>query len=483
MDDQKESLQSFLCRIGYPQPEILATFTANQITTVTALTGYNQEELVKIGCRPILAKKIANTLAPQNSTQTHRGNEMPSHFNVPKSEPTGLNNNTRIAEMLLEVKGIDIYRFIGVPSTASSDEIKMKFKELSIQWHPDKNPDVDPAKFQMLTKINSILRDQESRRAYNEMYGYGTALNTALRAQQSKYDELSKRDAECDAKNQEKVKKFEEKIVQKQKEDKMKEEAERLRLAKQLEEVTQKRLEEQKREEEERQRKLREEQERQRLVWEEQERQRLLWIEQERQRLLWAEQERQRMLREAEERIKREAEQERQRLLREAEERRKREAEQERQRLLREAEERRKREEWERQRFLREAEERRKREEQNNNPSFFHQVGNYIFTGSSHTTTRPEVVPIASGFATTVADFSPHQERQRLVLRFKQHEKWLTVSCKISYDDLFVLVENTFSEQLKYYKVAGLFLGGKLKLNPENISYLKDLEVLEVHVK
>jgi len=108
---------------------------------------------------------------------------------------------------------------------------------------------IDPSKFQMLTKIYSILKE---RRAYDKMYG--TNLNSISQAQT----------------NYERVRKFEEQIAQNEREAKLREE-----------EI---------------------EQERQRLIWEEQERQRLIWEEKERQRLIWEEQERQRLRKEEERR-------------------------------------------------------------------------------------------------------------------------------------------------------------------------------------
>lgn len=37
--------------------------------------------------------------------------------------------------------GRDYYKILGVERSASDEEISKAFRKLSLQWHPDKNPD------------------------------------------------------------------------------------------------------------------------------------------------------------------------------------------------------------------------------------------------------------------------------------------------------------------------------------------------------
>ena len=38
-------------------------------------------------------------------------------------------------------KGADYYKILGVPRSADDRAIKKAFRKLSVEWHPDKNPD------------------------------------------------------------------------------------------------------------------------------------------------------------------------------------------------------------------------------------------------------------------------------------------------------------------------------------------------------
>lgn len=67
---------------------------------------------------------------------------------------------------------IDYYSILGVPKTASADDIKKAYRKLARKYHPDMNPDNEEAKrkFQQVNEANEVLSDPENRKKYDE-YG------------------------------------------------------------------------------------------------------------------------------------------------------------------------------------------------------------------------------------------------------------------------------------------------------------------------
>jgi len=59
----------------------------------------------------------------------------------------------------------DHYTALGVPKTASADEIKRAFRKLASQHHPDKGGDT--AKFQAIQAAYAVLGDEQKRAEYN----------------------------------------------------------------------------------------------------------------------------------------------------------------------------------------------------------------------------------------------------------------------------------------------------------------------------
>lgn len=70
----------------------------------------------------------------------------------------------------------DLYAELGVPKTATAEQIKKAFKKLAIQYHPDKNPgDAESEeKFKRINAAYSVLGDETKRRQY-DMYGTSDA--------------------------------------------------------------------------------------------------------------------------------------------------------------------------------------------------------------------------------------------------------------------------------------------------------------------
>ena len=63
----------------------------------------------------------------------------------------------------------DFYEVLGVPKTASAEEIKKAYRKLAFKYHPDQNPG-DKTAEEMFKKINAaydVLGDENKRRQYD----------------------------------------------------------------------------------------------------------------------------------------------------------------------------------------------------------------------------------------------------------------------------------------------------------------------------
>lgn len=71
----------------------------------------------------------------------------------------------------------DYYKILGVSENATADEISKAFKKLALKYHPDRNKGDKDAeqKFKEINEAYSTLKDEESRRTYDNQRRFGSS--------------------------------------------------------------------------------------------------------------------------------------------------------------------------------------------------------------------------------------------------------------------------------------------------------------------
>src|SRR6267378_833497 len=78
----------------------------------------------------------------------------------------------------------DYYKALGVPETASADEIKKAYRRLAKKHHPDANPNNTGAseRFKEISEAYSVLTDADKRKQYDMMRKYGAFTGSGSRS-------------------------------------------------------------------------------------------------------------------------------------------------------------------------------------------------------------------------------------------------------------------------------------------------------------
>ncbi|GAM22336.1 hypothetical protein SAMD00019534_055110, partial [Acytostelium subglobosum LB1] len=68
---------------------------------------------------------------------------------------------------MVVLAGKDYYAMLGVSRDSSPSDIKRAYRKLSLQFHPDKNPEAGD-KYVELTQAYEVLSDADKRRIYDQ---------------------------------------------------------------------------------------------------------------------------------------------------------------------------------------------------------------------------------------------------------------------------------------------------------------------------
>lgn len=66
---------------------------------------------------------------------------------------------------------LPLYEILKLSPTATFEEIKITYRKMAMEYHPDVNPDANDEMVYKINEAYKILKDTESRRLYDEALG------------------------------------------------------------------------------------------------------------------------------------------------------------------------------------------------------------------------------------------------------------------------------------------------------------------------
>lgn len=88
----------------------------------------------------------------------------------------------------------DYYKILGLPPTATADEIKKAYRQLALKYHPDRNQGDKQSEnlFKQITEAYEILSDSDSRKSYDyESRRTTTSDNDRKQTSQTSYEKVT----------------------------------------------------------------------------------------------------------------------------------------------------------------------------------------------------------------------------------------------------------------------------------------------------
>ena len=79
-------------------------------------------------------------------------------------------SDEKYREEFLNSKLPDYYKILGVSMNATQDEIKLRFRRLAKEWHPDKTKNETDEKMKEFNKAYEVLSDEDKRKSYDKYF-------------------------------------------------------------------------------------------------------------------------------------------------------------------------------------------------------------------------------------------------------------------------------------------------------------------------